>query len=102
MSDHGAHLGLAPFAAADLAAGGDALGLIAALLVAGLIGGFAHCAGMCGPFVLGQVTAGLSGAPERAERVFGRMAGAALIPYHLGRLTTYSALGAAAGGLTGQ
>lgn len=102
MKDHGAHLGLAPFAAADLAAGGDASGLIAALLVAGLIGGFAHCAGMCGPFVLGQVTAGLSGAPERAERVFGRMAGAALIPYHLGRMTTYSALGAAAGGLTGQ
>jgi sulfite exporter TauE/SafE len=101
VSGHGAHGGFDFVAVTGWTAAGDVLGLIAAMLVAGLVGGFAHCAGMCGPFVLGQVTADLSGAPERAERIFGRMAGAALIPYHLGRMTTYTALGAVAGGLTG-
>ena len=58
--------------------------LILALFMAGVVGSAGHCAGMCGPFVLAQVgaRAGLS-----------RLAGAALLPYHLGRGTTYIGLG---------
>ncbi|MBL8834241.1 MAG: sulfite exporter TauE/SafE family protein, partial [Rhodospirillales bacterium] len=37
-----------------LAADADTLGLAFAMLLAGLAGGFAHCAGMCGPFVVAQ------------------------------------------------
>jgi sulfite exporter TauE/SafE len=59
--------------------------LILALFMAGLVGSAGHCAGMCGPFVLAQVGA-------RAQ--IARVAGAALLPYHLGRGTTYIALGA--------
>lgn len=64
--------------------------------MAGLTGGFGHCVGMCGPFVLAQVGAGKDGGPSLV-----RAGGALLLPYHLGRLTTYSALGAVAGGLSG-
>ncbi len=55
-------------------------GLIAALFLSGLVGGFTHCAGMCGPFVLAQ-----TGALHRLSSV-------ALLPYHAGRMTTYVAL----------
>jgi sulfite exporter TauE/SafE len=58
--------------------------LILALFMAGLVGSAGHCAGMCGPFVLAQV--GARGGMQR-------LAGAALLPYHLGRATTYIALG---------
>jgi sulfite exporter TauE/SafE len=59
--------------------------LILALFMAGLVGSAGHCAGMCGPFVLAQV-----GAREGLHR----LSGALLLPYHLGRGTTYVALGA--------
>lgn len=58
--------------------------LILALFMAGVVGSAGHCAGMCGPFVLAQVGA-------RAQ--LGRLAGAALLPYHLGRGTTYILFG---------
>lgn len=70
-----------------------------ALLLAGLAGSLVHCVGMCSPFVLGQVVAD----SEHARGRYGewqRLAGAALLPYHLGRLTTYTALGAVAGAAT--
>jgi sulfite exporter TauE/SafE len=70
--------------------------LAAALFLAGLAGSATHCAGMCGPFVLGQVSAGLAARPTLS-----RLAAGALVPYHLGRLVTYTALGAAAGLLLG-
>ena len=47
------------------------------LFMAGLVGGLTHCTVMCGPFVLGQV-----GQLEKLRE-------AALVPYHLGRMTTY-------------
>jgi len=76
--------------------------LLAALFLAGLTGGMSHCAGMCGPFVLAQVAAdpALGGRPEMTE--FRRLRGALLLPYHLGRATTYAGLGAVAAGLTGR
>ncbi len=55
-------------------------GLAAALFLSGLVGGFTHCAGMCGPFVLAQ-----TGSLHRLSSV-------ALLPYHAGRMTTYVAL----------
>jgi len=59
--------------------------LILALFMTGLVGSAGHCAGMCGPFVLAQVG---------ARAAMRRLAGAALLPYHLGRGTTYIVLGA--------
>ena len=75
-------------------------GLPASLFLAGLAGSLVHCTGMCGPFVLGQV---MSDAERSAGGGYGewrRLAGASLAPYHLGRLTTYTALGGAAGAAT--
>jgi len=70
-------------------------GLLLALLTAGLVGGTTHCAGMCGPFVLAQVTARLEQVPVARMSEFHRLTGAAVLPYHLGRATTYTLLGAA-------
>jgi len=73
------------------------LALVAAMLMAGTVGGFTHCVGMCGPFVLAQTTARLEAVPAAEMREFHRLVGAALAPYHLGRATTYIALGVVAG-----
>ncbi len=70
------------------------LGVGLALFGAGLFGGFAHCAPMCGPFVVMQ----LAGDGGRAPAL-GRLTAGALPGYHLGRMTTYVALGGAAGGV---
>ena len=71
----------------------------AALFLAGLAGGVTHCAGMCAPFVLAQAGA-------RADRGAGggalaRLSGAALLPYHLGRMLGYAMLGGLAGATAG-
>jgi len=68
-------------------------GVLAGLFVAGLVGSPSHCIGMCGPFVLSQAVARLEARPAAEMREFHRLAGAALVPYHLGRLTTYGGLG---------
>lgn len=92
------HDGLAQQAFALLPHGGiGGLAVILAMFLAGLAGGGTHCAGMCGPFVLAQTTARLEAVPAAGMSEFHRLAGAALLPYHLGRLTTYTALGAVAG-----
>lgn len=77
-------------------------GLTAALFFAGLVGGFTHCAGMCGPFVVGQSTARLEAIPAASMREWRRLSGAALMPYHLGRMTTYTLLGIIAALLAAQ
>jgi sulfite exporter TauE/SafE len=72
-------------------------GTIPLLAVAGLLGGTTHCAGMCGPFVLAQVAS-----PRDSDLNEGRrLVRAFLLPYHLGRFTTYVGLGALAGGSVG-
>jgi len=73
--------------------------VMAALFLAGLAGGATHCAGMCGPFVIAQAAA----VSDRAAGggMLSRLSGAALAPYHLGRMIGYGALGAVAGGLAG-
>ncbi len=100
----------------------ESVGIALALFVAGLVGSFSHCAGMCGPFVLAQSAANTAARSSThtsptslanpltnpvpnsvagPSTVFARLGGAALLPYHLGRATTYVALGAAAASLTG-
>lgn len=81
----------------DLTAlGSGALGpVLIAMLVAGLAGGATHCAGMCAPFVLAQVTAT---AGHHGGGALARLGGASLIPYHFGRILGYSTLGAVGGG----
>lgn len=77
-------------------------GLLFALFMAGLAGGATHCVGMCGPFVVSQVQARLQAIPASAMGEFKRMSGGALVPYHLGRATTYILLGGGAALASGQ
>jgi hypothetical protein len=76
-------------------------GLLGSLALAGLIGGVSHCAGMCGPFVLSQVAARLESMPVQQMREWHRLTGAAVMPYHLGRATTYAAMGGLGAALAG-
>jgi sulfite exporter TauE/SafE len=48
---------------------------------------------MCGPFVLSQTATALDEMPLREVSDFTRLRGAALLPYHTGRLTTYAVMG---------
>lgn len=59
-------------------------GLTISLFLGGLVGSFTHCAGMCAPFVLAQ-----TGNGPALERPVASL----LLPYHLGRMTTYVSLG---------
>lgn len=61
---------------------GSEWGWVLSLFLAGLTGGFMHCVLMCGPFVLAA-----------QKNQLGRVASVLLLPYHLGRLVTYSLLG---------
>jgi len=73
--------------------------LLSGLLLAGLVGSVVHCGPMCGPFVLGQVADRMARLPAARMCEMSRLGGAMLLPYHIGRLTTYAALGALAGTL---
>jgi len=73
--------------------------LLPALLLAGLAGSAVHCTAMCGPFVLGQVADGLARMPAARMCQAARLRGSLLLPYHAGRLATYTGMGVAAGWL---
>lgn len=77
-------------------------GLFGGLFLAGIVGSVAHCAGMCGPFVLQQAADRAQSVPAARMSEFTRISGAMLLPYHLGRLTTYAALGAGVAALAGS
>ncbi len=70
--------------------------LLVGLFIAGAAGSVMHCAPMCGVFVLGQVADRMARLPPHALCEASRVRAGLLLPYHLGRLTTYAALGAAA------
>jgi len=72
-------------------------GLYAGLLLAGAAGSVMHCAPMCGPFVLGQVSDRLARVPAALLCERRRLGSALLAPYHAGRVITYGLLGALAG-----
>ena len=76
-------------------------GLLGGLFLTGLVGSLSHCAGMCGPFVLSQVAGRLEAIPLERMTELRRLAGAALMPYHLGRATTYALLGGLGGAFAG-
>ena len=63
---------------------------VAAAAATGLLMGFSHCLGMCGPLV---ASFGLAARPGQGAL---RAAGGQL-PYHLGRVTTYGLLGGVMG-----
>lgn len=67
--------------------------LILSLISLGFFGGFSHCIGMCGPFVLTQVSNRLQKTPLENFSDFQKLKNLALLPYHAGRITTYSFLG---------
>lgn len=71
--------------------------LLPALLAAGLAGSVVHCTAMCGPFVLGQAADRMARLPAGRMCEAARLRSGLLLPYHAGRLATYTALGAAAG-----
>ncbi|HZV06141.1 MAG TPA: sulfite exporter TauE/SafE family protein [Gemmataceae bacterium] len=76
------------------------MALPASLLLAGLAGSATHCIGMCGPFVLSQVMADAKVISPGRYGEWRRLTGAALLPYHLGRFTSYTVIGGIAGGIT--
>ena len=71
-------------------------GLLAGLFLAGAAGSVVHCAPMCGGFVLGQVADNMARVPAVRLCEWRRLRAGLLLPYHLGRLTTYAVLGALA------
>jgi sulfite exporter TauE/SafE len=67
-------------------------GLFAVFFLGGLTGGFTHCLAMCGPIVASESLGcssrctGSCGRKQVVSRALG-------VPYHLGRMVTYGALG---------
>lgn len=62
--------------------------MVVALFMAGIVGSFTHCIGMCGPFVLSQ------------SRECQKLSQHLLLPYHMGRITTYICMGIILASLT--
>jgi hypothetical protein len=83
-----------------LCASGTALqgGMLVGLFVAGAAGSAVHCGPMCGGFVLGQVSERMVRLPTERLCERQRISNGLLLPYHLGRLTTYAGLGGLAAG----
>ncbi|MEI8394995.1 MAG: sulfite exporter TauE/SafE family protein [Rhodospirillaceae bacterium] len=75
-------------------------GLLVAMLTTGLLGSLSHCTGMCGAFVISQVSARLETVSASRLTEHHRWSAALLIPYHLGRVTTYTGLGALTAAIT--
>lgn len=69
------------------------LTLLTSLISLGLFGGFSHCIGMCSPFIFAQIDNNLKQIPLAKFTKFERLKNLALLPYHLGRITTYSIIG---------
>ena len=67
--------------------------IILSLISLGFFGGITHCTGMCGPFVLTQVSSRLNSIKIDEYSSFKKLQNLALLPYHFGRITTYSIIG---------
>lgn len=73
-------------------------GLLLAMFLAGVTGSFTHCATMCSPFVMQQIAS----QPEVPAGGWQKHINALLLPYHAGRLTTYTMLGVVAAYISSQ
>jgi sulfite exporter TauE/SafE len=73
-------------------------GMLLGLFAAGAAGSIVHCGPMCGVFVLGQMSERMARLPPERLCERQRIGNGLLLPYHLGRLTTYAGLGAMAAG----
>jgi uncharacterized protein len=73
-------------------------GLVVGLFFAGAAGSVFNCAPMCSAFVLGQMSERMARLPQDRLCESRRIGNGMLLPYHLGRLITYAALGAMAAG----
>ena len=62
--------------------------LLLSMFLAGLIGSASHRAAMCGPFGLPQTREAMARLKVGSGELR-RLAGAALLPYHIGRAVTY-------------
>lgn len=69
------------------------LTIIFSLISLGFFGGFSHCTGMCGPFVLTQVSSRLENIKIDQFSNFKKLQSLALFPYHFGRITIYAIIG---------
>lgn len=78
------------------------LTIIISLMSMGFFGGFTHCSGMCGPFVLSQVSNRLENISLTEYNNFTRLKNFAIMPYHFGRITTYTIIGFFCSFLTGN
>ncbi len=65
-------------------------GFLTSLFMAGVVGSVTHCTGMCGPFVMSFAPQATMGAKQTT---LARLSNQLLLPYHLGRVTTYVMLG---------
>lgn len=59
------------------------------LFLGAIVGSLTHCVGMCGPFVIAQASGFKTPEGAQPETWYRRL----LLPYHFGRLTTYTILG---------
>lgn len=82
-----------------LCGGPEGAASLLGLFLVGLAGSPVHCAPMCGPFVLARAAGRMAQVPAARLCERQRLMSGALLPYHVGRIATYAALGALAGGL---
>lgn len=75
----------------------DHILIIISLFNLGFFGGFTHCIGMCGPFVVSQVTNRMQKIDIRDYTMMQKLKNQAILPYHFGRVFTYSLLGLISG-----
>lgn len=74
--------------------------MVGVISLAAFFSGFAHCSWMCGPLVMMQTCRRMERMPIQNTTELTRLQGAALLPYHLGRIVTYMLLGFIAGGVS--
>ena len=66
--------------------------LVLLLLLTGLIGGFTHCIGMCGPFAVAQSSMRLMQVPHDEMHRTSRLKIALLLPYYLGKSLSHMSI----------
>ena len=74
-------------------AGSFGYSTLVAMFTAGVIGGFSHCTGMCSPFNIAIASRNYHNIEPSKLTEFKRAKASLIMPYHLGRITTYSILG---------